>query len=149
MVASQSTSVDELTPIEAFQTLSDEPDAILVDVRTKAEWTFIGLPDLSGLGRAVLPVEWTTFPTMLPNDRFIDQLLQAAGGDWPSHCLFICRSGARSMHAAHSVASAAAAQDRAVRCTNVAEGFEGDLNSDGHRGQLNGWKVHGLPWRQS
>lgn len=149
MDAVQSSGVDEMTPIEAFETLSREPDAILVDVRTKAEWTFIGLPDLSGLGRSVIPVEWTTFPAMTPNDRFVEQLRQAAGGDLPDHCLFICRSGARSMYAAHAVAGAAAAQGRTIRCTNVAEGFEGDLNSEGHRGTLNGWKVHGLPWRQS
>lgn len=149
MAEDQISSVDEMTPVQAYEALSNDDKAVLVDVRTKAEWAFIGLPDLSGLGRSVIPVEWTSFPTMTPNDQFADDLLNAVGGTWPDHCLFICRSGARSMSAAQTVARVATAQGRAVQCTNVAEGFEGDLNADGHRGQLNGWKRHGLPWRQT
>ncbi|MFK7942833.1 MAG: rhodanese-like domain-containing protein [Paracoccaceae bacterium] len=149
MAEDQSVSVDEMTPIEAFEILQQDAHAILVDVRTKAEWAFTGLPDLSGLGRSVIPVEWTTFPTMAPNDQFVVQLQDAAGGDLPGHCLFICRSGARSMSAAQMVAHSAASQGRSIRCSNVAEGFEGDLDGEGHRGRVNGWKVHGLPWRQT
>lgn len=141
--------VDELTPVEAFEALTEDHEAILVDVRTRAEWAFVGMPDLSGLGRSVIPVEWTAFPTMAPNAQFVDQLLQATGGELPDHCLFICRSGARSMAAAQTVAQVAGGQGRSIRCTNVAEGFEGDLDADGHRGRVNGWKVRRLPWRQT
>jgi hypothetical protein len=30
----------------------------------------------------------------------------------------------------------------------VLDGFEGDLDEDGHRG-CTGWKAVGLPWKQS
>lgn len=149
MADDQQVCVDEMTPVEAYKTLSEDAQAILVDVRTRAEWAFTGLADLSGLGRNVIPVEWKSFPTMAPNDQFADQLLGVVGGELPGHCLFICRSGARSMEAARMVAHLASSQGRAIRCTNVAEGFEGDLDGEGHRGRVNGWKVHGLPWRQS
>lgn len=139
--------VDEVGPAEAYQILADKSDAILVDVRSRAEWAFIGLPDLRGLGKTVVPVEWVSFPTMAPNAHFLDQLVQAAGGQLPGHVLFICRSGARSMAAAQMVAGSG--QEGVQRCSNVAEGFEGDLDGEGHRGSVNGWKVHGLPWQQS
>lgn len=147
MTAGSPGFVDELSPDDAYRILVDNPDAVLVDVRTKAEWAFTGFPDLRDLGRTVALVEWVTFPAMAPNGQFLEQLEQAVGGRLPEHLLFICRSGARSMAAAQMVA--ASAKDGARRCTNVAEGFEGDLDGEGHRGQLNGWKVHGLPWRQS
>jgi rhodanese-related sulfurtransferase len=141
--------VDELTPPDAHAALSVEPSSVLIDVRTRAEWTFTGMPDLSALGKDVLAVEWVSFPTMAPNPRFYDEVLAEAGGTLPGRLFFICRSGARSMAAARAVAAESAARGQPVHCTNVAEGFEGDLDGGGHRGTRNGWKVHGLPWRQS
>ena len=44
----------DLAPDEAFRLLEAQPDAILVDVRTKAEWSYVGVPDLSALGRSVV-----------------------------------------------------------------------------------------------
>jgi adenylosuccinate synthase len=31
---------------------------------------------------------------------------------------------------------------------NVADGFEGPVDAEGHRGTVAGWKAEGLPWRQ-
>jgi len=31
---------------------------------------------------------------------------------------------------------------------NVADGFEGNPDGSGHRGQIAGWKASGLSWRQ-
>jgi rhodanese-related sulfurtransferase len=141
--------VDELTPPDAHAALSEDPASVLVDVRTRAEWAFTGMPDLSALGKDVLAVEWVQFPAMAPNPRFYDEVLAGAGGALPRRVFFICRSGARSMAAARAVAAESAARGHPVHCTNVAEGFEGDLDGRHHRGTRNGWKVHGLPWRQS
>lgn len=141
--------VDEMNPRQAFDALQQDPDTAMVDVRTTAEWAFVGMPDLSELGRAVVPVEWVVYPAMEPNRQFYDDLRQRAGGRLPRHLFFICRSGARSLAAARLVAERAAAAGEPVRCTNVATGFEGDLDPEGHRGRLNGWKAEGLPWRQN
>ena len=132
---------------DAWTLLQENPQTQLVDVRTAAEWSFVGLPDLSGIGRATICVEWQRFPDMAIDPDFAartaEQLRRAgAGPDTP--VLFLCRSGARSRSAA--VAMTAAGFGHAY---NVAGGFEGDMDQNRHRGTRNGWKASGLPWRQS
>lgn len=141
--------VDEVDPAEACRLLESDPDTALIDVRTRAEWAFIGLPDLSALGRQLWPVEWVAFPSMARNPEFVRELAARMDGKPPARLFFICRSGSRSMAAAQLVAATLAEQGVAAHCTNVGEGFEGDLDQDGHRGRVNGWKVRGLPWRQT
>ncbi|MGB3407211.1 MAG: rhodanese-like domain-containing protein [Jannaschia sp.] len=121
---------------------------MLVDVRTRPEWDFVGGPDLSELGKDTIRVEWKSWPDMSPNPAFAEALLNEVG-TLPSAFLFICRSGARSMQAAQAVAEVLVSKGEAGSCINVAEGFEGDLAADGRRGGLNGWKARGLAWRQS
>ena len=140
--------IDEVDPAEAYTLLETDPDTVLIDVRTRAEWAFVGLPDLSALGHSLWPVEWLAFPSMAQNPEFLGDLAARMGDKPPSRLLFICRSGSRSMAAAQLVATALAEQGMAAHCTNVAEGFEGDLDQGGHRGGVNGWKARGLPWRQ-
>lgn len=146
-------TVDELDPVAAYRLLESRPDTVLVDVRTRAEWAFVGVPDLSATGRPLWLVEWVGFPQMARNPDFLDELAAHIDaerhGDVPARLLFICRSGGRSMAAAESVAAALAERGVAAHCTNVAEGFEGDLDAEGHRGRRNGWKLRGLPWRQT
>lgn len=131
-----------LPPRQAWDLLASDPDAVMVDVRTRAEWQWVGGADLSELGKRVVGIEWVTSDGE-PNHRFVEQLAEA-GLEPESPVLFLCRSGARSTAAAQ-VATAAGYQS----AYNVAEGFEGDPDAHGHRGTVNGWKVEGLAWRQS
>ncbi|WP_293764051.1 rhodanese-like domain-containing protein [uncultured Aquitalea sp.] len=124
-----------MTPQEAWRLVETLTDAVLVDVRSAAEWQFVGFVP-SGLR-----IEWKTWPGMAPNPQFIAQLTAQAGKE--QTLLFLCRSGARSDEAAR--AAAAAGYKRAY---NVLEGFEGDKNAEEHRGLLTGWKARGLPWVQ-
>ncbi len=134
--------VEDVAPRQAYEALAGEPDAQLVDVRTDAEWTYVGLPDLQPLGKRVLLVQWQSFPSGAVNPSFVEQL--GAAGLAPQHPIyFICRSGVRSLAAAEL---AARAGYRLV--FNVADGFEGPPDADGHRGQVAGWKAEALPWRQ-
>lgn len=142
-------SVSELLPSEAWDLLKQEPEAVLVDVRSKPEWGFVGIPDLSSLGRSAIFVEWASYPQMSANTGFADAVLHALDGKTPSIVLFLCRSGVRSLAAADVMLDAFAAQGKQVKCVNVSEGFEGGLDSQHHRGGLSGWKARGLPWRQS
>jgi rhodanese-related sulfurtransferase len=139
--------VTEVGPRDAWDILSSDEGAMLVDVRSEAEWSFVGLADLSSLGKACAQVEWARFPGMDPNPAFVSELVDRMGG-LPPRLLFICRSGARSMQAARAVAASPSAGDVA-ECINVAEGFEGDLDAARHRGGHNGWKARGLAWRQT
>ena len=149
MVRAETSQVDELAPEEALQALTSNSASAMVDVRTKAEWAFVGLPDLSKADRPLWPIEWIRFPDMAPNPNFMEELTGHARGQLPERLFFICRSGSRSMAAARHVAMHSQAQNQPVHCTNVSEGFEGDLDEERHRGTRNGWKAKGLPWRQS
>lgn len=140
--------IEQRDPAAAWAAL-ERGEAALVDVRTAAEWTFVGVPDLSPLGRSAILVEWRGWPGGGPNPRFAETLLAELGDEIPAEILFICRSGVRSQQAASEIARHFAAAGRGVRCINVAEGFEGDLSPHGPRSELNGWKRRGLPWRQS
>lgn len=132
----------DITAREAWALLSSETEAVLVDVRSKAEWSFVGVSDLSDLGKATTFVEWQRFPGMTPNEGFAEGL-RANGVSPDRTVVFICRSGQRSMHAAVAMTKRGYA-----RCFNLAGGFEGPLDGEGHRGRLDGWKVAGLPWKQ-
>jgi len=126
--------------------LKKYPKAQLVDVRTMAEWNFVGLPDLTSLGRGVHCVEWQQFPTGAINPDFVAETSDAvgAGAAKDAPILFICRSGGRSRSAA--IAMTGAGYQKSF---NVAGGFEGDLDGERHRGKKNGWKAAGLPWKQT
>lgn len=137
----------DMNPDQVWQEMASNPDSALVDVRTRPEWAFVGIPDVSGIERQAVLVEWRTYPELAVNPDFIGELSGRLAGRLPGTLYFICRSGQRSRDAAEHVAAACGSE--AIRCVNVAEGFEGDLNAERHRGGLNGWKLRGLPWRQS
>ncbi|MDX5365921.1 MAG: rhodanese-like domain-containing protein [Alphaproteobacteria bacterium] len=135
----------DVTPAEAWRVLQENPDAVLVDVRTRAEWSFVGLPDLSAAGKEPVLMEWQLYPTMALNPGFVADLSSTLGQarkDAP--VLFLCRSGARSRSAAIAMTGVGFG-----RCYNIAGGFEGDLDAVRHRGAQNGWKAADLPWAQS
>jgi rhodanese-related sulfurtransferase len=127
---------------EAWQRLTSDPRTRLVDVRTMAEWNFVGLPDLSGLGRQVHCIEWQGFPTGACNPGFVTEASRALD-DKDAPVLLLCRSGGRSRAAAIALTAAGFRQ-----AFNIAGGFEGDTDAEGHRGTRNGWKAANLPWRQ-
>ena len=134
--------VENVPPTKVWEALRKDPKAQLVDVRTDAEWNFVGLPDLSPAAKQVVPIQWQVYPTMALNTAFADQLKEA--GFTPDHHIyFICRSGQRSFAAAQAAQAAGFAH-----AFNVADGFEGAVDADGHRGAVAGWKAEGLPWRQ-
>ncbi len=149
MSSGSGSGVSELLPTETWDLLKEDSDAVLVDVRSKPELGFVGMPDLSTLDHTMLCVEWASFPGMSANTTFVEEVLHELGGATPSVMLFLCRSGVRSIGAARAMTEAFTAEGKTVKCVSVAEGFEGDLDEQKHRGGLNGWKARGLPWVQS
>ena len=127
---------------ETWRRLSEDTDAVLIDVRTTAEWNFVGLPDLSGLDRRVLRNEWKVLPSMELNPDF-QAAVEQSGVAKEAAIFLICRSGQRSRDAA-ILLTASGYQN----CYNVAGGFERDKDTVGHRGTVGGWKFAGLPWVQ-
>lgn len=133
----------DVTPAVAWKILGELKDAVLIDVRTRAEWNYVGVPDLAGLDKKPGLVEWQVFPSMQVNPDFVGALSEALA-DKAVPLLFLCRSGVRSVAAAKAMAAAGYST-----CLNVADGFEGPLDAQGKRGATRGWKAAGLPWRQT
>lgn len=132
----------DIQPSEAWRLLATEGAAKLVDVRTQAEWAYVGVPDLASLEKQPLLISWQVFPTMARNPAFAEQL--AAQGIQPGDSLlFLCRSGVRSKAAAELMTAQGFGP-----CWNIADGFEGPLDEVRHRGGKAGWKAAGLPWLQ-
>jgi rhodanese-related sulfurtransferase len=139
-------AVDEVDVATTWEGLTSGPRSQLVDVRTRAEWTYVGIPDLGPIGKRAVLVEWQTFPDQSVDPRFVERLageLKALGVQLDDDLYFICRSGSRSLAAARAMAEAGYRS-----CHNVSAGFEGPLDDSRHRGTLGGWKASGLPWLQ-
>jgi len=133
----------DISVADAWEMLKANPSAQIVDVRTTAEWNYVGLPDLATIGGKPALLEWQVFPSMQPNPDFVSALSGAAANK-EVPMLFLCRSGVRSAAAAKAMTAAGYSS-----CFNVADGFEGPLDSQAKRGGSAGWKAAGLPWRQT
>ena len=132
----------DLDPKKAWDLLEQNDDCYLVDCRSTAEWNFVGVPDLNTLNKSVFFIEWQTYPLMEKNNNFLQDIL-SAGLSKDTKLIFICRSGARSRSAAEFLTN-----HGYKNCYNFSEGFEGNHDSEGHRGNVSGWKQAKLPWKQ-
>lgn len=133
----------DLGPRECWEILENDTKAVLIDVRTDAEFAYVGVPDLTSIGKDTKFVSWVLFPKNEANPQFIEQLA-AVAPDRDARILFLCRSGIRSRFAAAAVTKAGYRH-----CYNILEGFEGDRDSAGHRSSIGGWKMSRLPWVQA
>ncbi|HZF82516.1 MAG TPA: rhodanese-like domain-containing protein [Burkholderiaceae bacterium] len=124
----------DVTPETAARWLASG-EAVMVDVRTDAEREWVGFVP------GAVPLAWKQWPGMALNPDFDAGIRAAvpAGGK----AVLLCRSGVRS------VAAAKRAAELGVTAYNILEGFEGDADADGHRGNKGGWRRRGLPWRQN
>ena len=128
--------MEHLDPKQAFEILRDDPNTLLIDCRTEAEFYYVGHPV------DAVNIEWNTEPDFEINPHFSDSALRMAGRkDRP--IILICRSGKRSVDAGNALE-----QHGFTNVRNVLEGFEGELDAEHHRGILGGWRMRGLPWRQ-
>ena len=137
----------DLLAIDAYGFLTSDPASILIDVRTQAEWAYVGAPDIKSLGKSPVFLEWQSYPSMQVDERFAERLgtiLRSAGVERGAPLVFLCRSGARSRRAAVAMTDSGWAP-----CFNVSDGFEGPLDGSGRRGGVGGWKAGGLPWMQT
>lgn len=127
---------------EAWSLLEDDPDAVLIDIRTKAEWSYVGVPDLSAIGREPVFAQWQLFPSKSENPNFFDELAaQGAGPD--KAAIVMCRTVNRSGKAVRAMTAKGY-----PRSYLLLDGFEGSHDGNKHRGHRDGWKAAGLPWVQ-
>lgn len=129
--------IENLNPKQSWALLQGNSTAVMVDVRTAIEHSFVGHPPGS------IHIAWKEFPGMQQNEQFVVQV-EVAVEDKSSPLLLLCRSGVRSAAAAKALEAVGY-----QHLVNIAEGFEGELDDGKHRGNIDGWKYHGLPWVQS
>ena len=131
-----------LLPKMAVEKLQNNPQALFVDVRSKAEFKYVGYPENSIL------IPWIDDPDWEPNPEvFSDAVMQELDGREnlsDTEIILICRSGFRSNEALKCLEKKGFTQ-----VSHVASGFEGDLDENDHRGNLNGWRHDGMQWSQS
>ena len=131
-----------LLPKMAVEKLQNNPQALFVDVRSKAEYKYVGYPENSIL------IPWIDDPDWEPNpEAFSDSVMQELSDRenlLNTEIILICRSGFRSNEALKCLENIGFTQ-----VSHVASGFEGDLDENDHRGNLNGWRHDGMPWSQS
>jgi rhodanese-related sulfurtransferase len=136
--------IPQLTPTETWQALSGDPDAVLLDVRSKVEYDFVGHP------AGALHVPWQEAPHWQVDTDFVRKVRERLSALRPGcapedlHVYCLCRSGARSQAAAQALAAAGFRH-----AANVSEGFEGERDQDRHRNTVSGWRFRGLPWEQT
>ncbi|MGI9404987.1 MAG: rhodanese-like domain-containing protein [Hyphomicrobiaceae bacterium] len=138
--------IPEAAPGDVWEHLQSNADAQLVDVRTSAEWAFVGHPALDAINKSVVFAQWSSFPGQDVDPQYADKLgqtLENAGLGKDTPLFFLCRSGVRSLAAARAMAACGYTQ-----CHNVTDGFEGPHGADRRRGRIAGWKASGLPWVQ-
>ena len=128
----------EVTPIVAYQRLTENKDAMLIDCRTRREWEIIGVPDLSEIDKSLVKIE-LMFQDQSVNPTFVEQITELAQQDTPLY--LICKSGARSAAACQMLMKAGF-----IDVTNVAGGFEGDSQYNNRPEIIEGWQSHDLPW---
>ena len=56
--------IESVSSFECFNKLSEINNSYLIDVRTKPEWEFIGIPDLSSLNKKTIFISWYVYPEM-------------------------------------------------------------------------------------
>ncbi len=141
-------AVIQVNPIEAFELLKNDQNSVLIDVRTKEEFSFIGIVNSEQLNDRMILLPWQNLPNMDENPAFSNILEESLAEFFNDNAkevkiFFLCRTGGRSNQAANHAINLGY-----KNCYNIISGFEGDLDNKQHRGNINGWKADNLPWRQ-
>ncbi|WP_462320457.1 rhodanese-like domain-containing protein [Halochromatium sp.] len=133
-----------LSPEQAHRLLQDDPQALLVDIRSTMEFLFVGHPT------GAVHVPWIDEPDWTVNPQFLTEirkrLLGGAVCTPDNTCapvVLICRSGKRSLEAGKALL-----ESGLINVFHVDEGFEGELDEHHHRSSSGGWRFRGLPWEQ-
>ncbi|MBT7443527.1 MAG: sulfurtransferase [Methylococcales bacterium] len=143
-----------ITPQEAYNMKLQQGEKILfIDIRTRAEVEFVGLPTITDANIPYLVNDFEDWDekkgrfVKVPNSNFplaLKALMKQKGLTETSTIILMCRSGSRSAKAANLLD-----QLNFKNVYSLVEGFEGEKvksgNNEGKR-RLNGWKNANLPW---
>lgn len=139
---------------ETYEMMKKDPKVILVDVRTPAEWQFVGYTKMAQIMVPSVFFKYDAIDDKKPryrdimNPNFISEFEEAAakiGADEDTTYVIMCRSGAtRAQPAAKALW-----QYGYKNVYIMTDGFEGGKLKDGDRKGYRlkaGWKYNGYPW---
>jgi rhodanese-related sulfurtransferase len=160
----------DIEPEDANDMLAYNPNTYILDVRTPAEWSWVGHPgkDKCGNGdfleqptRRVINIPWVVWEYVPQNEeygeapnKFFDEevVRQFSPGDT---IIIMCRSGGKSVSAANELEAPTHPACKRLEelgfydVYNMLEGFEGGKDEYGYRTLEAGWKNKGLPYNFS
>ena len=142
LVVMENYEINEINSYDCFEILKKNKQSHLVDVRTKEEWEYVGIPDLTSINKKTIFISWHLYPDMRINCDFRADILHSKIKQ-DDTIFLICRSGQRSLEAAQYLNKLGYKNSY-----NVIDGFEGNKDLSNHRSKLNGWKYSKLPWKQ-
>ncbi len=120
----------------AYRMVLDDPaHTHIIDVRTRAEYEFVGHPDLPN---GVPNIPFKFYPGWRLNTHFVTDVAKRFGKD--EVLITMCRSGKRAQAAARQLL-----EHGFQRVYYMTDSFEGPKDAQGHR-TVGGWKVNGLPY---
>ena len=122
--------IRELLTKDIKKFIKENPNSILIDVRSKDEWENIGKPNGSKIDLETYFLSIKDIKGEI-NQNFIEEF-ENLKIDRDKEILVMCKSGTRSL----LVSNLLIKED--YNCINVSDGFEGN-------DQNNGWKNAGLP----
>ncbi len=135
---------EDISPQEAYERMQNNPQAVLIDIRSTMEHLMIGHP------RDAIHIPWLDEPDWIVNPRFVAQVREVLLGgflgadeDKPPSVILICRSGRRSVEAGKALIDAGI-----KNVSHIDTGFEGPLDDNHQRSTIAGWRHDGLPWQQ-
>ena len=116
--------IKQIKSSEIKKFIDNNPNTVLLDVRTEDEWRTVGKPDTKDLGIK------SFFITISQDPSFLESIKKNI--DKKKQVLVICAAGGRSIIAANLLAN------EGYNTLNVSDGFSGN-------DQDLGWKNSGLP----
>lgn len=147
LCAATAFAYEDIAPDAAYTLASTNANVYILDVRTNAEWQWVGHPGKNkleegdGLEGKVVNISYQieNKGSMIVNPSFLNEVNEIFGANPEAVLITMCRSGSRSAKAS------AALEAAGYRVLNLAAGFEGGKDAAGYRTR-SGWKVEGLPY---
>ncbi len=138
---------DDVIPSDAYALATSNAGYYILDVRTVAEWQWVGHPGINKAGEGAaltgkvlnISYEVSKKGQMILNDHFLKDVQDVFQDTSNVVLITMCRSGSRSKAAATVLEAAG------YNVLNMVTGFEGSADTNGYR-TVNAWKVEGLPY---
>eukprot|EP01080_Neovahlkampfia_damariscottae_P011299 gene11299-4110_t len=143
-----SQEVPDITPQDTLKILMADKNSFLIDIRTDAEWMWVGKPEIPTTPWKSEPifVQFLYHPNRNLNPNFFEEVLsklkKSPRFKPDSKLFFLCCCASRSVKASKMF------KEKGYNAYNILYGFDGPANQDRQRGKVDGWRFRNLPWYQ-